>query len=285
MQTNHVCSSTWFDFQKTPFGIMELSDTSTLPCVFSLSHFQQHPTLILVEKGGGFVYSEFTKLTFNELNLIVIPAGCINKIEITKKITGTIICFNASSLRLHSFSHISNTFPCIDSENQFILKMDKVCSERIKGIINLMISEFTDAKKDCFSMLHSYLMVLLLEIERRKEKVLAFQYRSVKTEKIMQFEHLIQEHFSQLKLPSEYASILHVSPNYLNKICKESTGLTAGEIIRRKLTLEAKRMLLHSYRNINEIAGVLGFESVSYFITFFKKNTGMTPEKFRNGLI
>ncbi|WP_394803591.1 helix-turn-helix domain-containing protein [Niabella hibiscisoli] len=32
---------------------------------------------------------------------------------------------------------------------------------------------------------------------------------------------------------------------------------------------------------MGEIAGQLGFESLSYFVTFFKKNAGVTPETFR----
>ena len=92
---------------------------------------------------------------------------------------------------------------------------------------------------------------------------------------------MIDKHFETKKLPSAYAELLHVSPNYLNKICKEETGQTAGDLIRKRITIEAQRLLHYTNYNINEIADKLGFENTSYFVTFFKKQTETPPEQFR----
>ncbi|HRW99910.1 MAG TPA: AraC family transcriptional regulator [Cyclobacteriaceae bacterium] len=47
------------------------------------------------------------------------------------------------------------------------------------------------------------------------------------------------------------------------------------------MLLEAKRYLLATSNQVNQIAFQLGYEDVSYFIRFFKKLTGNTPEAFR----
>ncbi|RZK31013.1 MAG: AraC family transcriptional regulator, partial [Hymenobacter sp.] len=43
----------------------------------------------------------------------------------------------------------------------------------------------------------------------------------------------------------------------------------------------AQRLLHYTNCSVNEIANQLGFENGSYFITFFRKKVGLTPEQFR----
>jgi AraC-like DNA-binding protein len=40
-------------------------------------------------------------------------------------------------------------------------------------------------------------------------------------------------------------------------------------------------MLVHTDEKITWIANHLGFEDASYFSRFFRKETGLSPEKFR----
>ena len=49
--------------------------------------------------------------------------------------------------------------------------------------------------------------------------------------------------------------------------------------------LEAKRMLMHSEFNVNEISEELGFNDTSYFIRFFKKHMEETPLSFQNSYL
>src|SRR5450631_1856698 len=46
------------------------------------------------------------------------------------------------------------------------------------------------------------------------------------------FQKLLIENFAEKKLPSEYASLLYVTPNYLNALCSGLLGVSAGEVIR-----------------------------------------------------
>ena len=123
--------------------------------------------------------------------------------------------------------------------------------------------------------------IFLFELERLYSPIGIVKNRNIKQDKIQLFEKLIEQHFVSKKLPSFYAAMLNVSPNYLNKLCKEETGQTAGDLIRKQITIEAQRFLHFTNYSINEIADKLGFENVSYFVTFFKKQTQKTPEQFR----
>ena len=95
------------------------------------------------------------------------------------------------------------------------------------------------------------------------------------------FEKLIEQNFTTKRLPKEYVEILFVTPNHLNALCNQLIGKSAGDIIRNRVLLEAKRLLVNSNQNISEIAWQLKFEDNSYFSKFFKKNEGITPDEFR----
>lgn len=55
-------------------------------------------------------------------------------------------------------------------------------------------------------------------------------------------------------------------------------------MIQERIVLEAKRLLLHSEQNINQIGYTLGFEDPSYFVKYFKKHTKISPSAFKKSI-
>jgi AraC family transcriptional activator of pobA len=86
----------------------------------------------------------------------------------------------------------------------------------------------------------------------------------------------------KLRTAKDYADRLAVHVNHLNKVLKESTGKTTTEHISGRLAQEAKILLRQTDWNISEIAYSLGFEQLSHFSSFFKKQTSMSPVEVRN---
>jgi AraC-like DNA-binding protein len=113
----------------------------------------------------------------------------------------------------------------------------------------------------------------------------SFKSNNLKKEKINLFEKYVEQYFYSKKYPHEYANLLNVTPNYLNKLCKEETGKTSSELIRKRIIIEAKRMLSYTNNSISEIAEKIGFESTSYFISYFKKTTNFSPDQFRKNIL
>ena len=81
--------------------------------------------------------------------------------------------------------------------------------------------------------------------------------------------------------PSDFDSQLNVHVNHLNKALKETTGKTTSQIISERIVQEAMILLKQTNWNINEIARCLGFEELSHFINFFKKNVQVSPKNYR----
>jgi len=84
-------------------------------------------------------------------------------------------------------------------------------------------------------------------------------------------------------LPSvkSMASKLNTSTRYLTDLLRQETGKTALDHIHIFLIDEAKNMLRGTDNTIAETAYNLGFENPPYFSRFFKKETGISPNQYR----
>src|SRR5258708_23288556 len=94
---------------------------------------------------------------------------------------------------------------------------------------------------------------------------------------------LVEEHFRKERLISFYAEKLAITPDRLNDHVKRASGVTAGHLIRQRVLTEAKRALVFTGQPIHEISYDLGFADPSHFARFFRKQTGTTPQAFREG--
>ncbi|MCF0074929.1 helix-turn-helix transcriptional regulator [Dyadobacter sp. CY261] len=95
------------------------------------------------------------------------------------------------------------------------------------------------------------------------------------------YQKLIEKNYLTLRLPKEYADLLFITPNHLNALCKAHLGIQAGELIRNRIILEARRLLVNLTLSVSQVGYSLNFNDNSYFTKFFRKHTGMTPEEFR----
>ena len=92
---------------------------------------------------------------------------------------------------------------------------------------------------------------------------------------------LLEEHFRKERQLAFYAGKLAMTPDRLNDHVKRATGVTAGHLIRQRVLTEAKRQLVFTGQAIHEIAYDLAFSDPSHFARFFRKQTGTTPQAFR----
>lgn len=95
------------------------------------------------------------------------------------------------------------------------------------------------------------------------------------------FKSLLEQHFTTIKSPTDYAGTLNISTPYLNECVKTITGYSVSYHIQQRVILESKRLLYHSDKSVKEIASELGYDDFSYFTRLFVKVAGVTPVAFR----
>ncbi|SFN76834.1 AraC-type DNA-binding protein [Chryseobacterium oleae] len=161
------------------------------------------------------------------------------------------------------------------------LYLDQEHRERIFVILQQMESLYQQNRN--LDLIRLYLFTLLGEIRHFIEKLPRHDL-SVNETLVFRFRKLITGQIQHLHSVKEYADLLSVSPNHLNKTVKITTGKTASEIINESLLMEAKALLSLPHLSVSEIAFALGVDDVSYFSRFFKKHSGMSPSDYRKGI-
>ena len=100
-------------------------------------------------------------------------------------------------------------------------------------------------------------------------------------ENFKQFTHLLGEHFREERSVGFYARQLCITPKYLTTLIKRISGKSVSEWIDNYVILEAKTLLKYSNMSVQEIAYYLNFSNQSFFGSYFKRNTGMSPSQYK----
>ncbi len=79
-----------------------------------------------------------------------------------------------------------------------------------------------------------------------------------------------------------YADKLCITPKYLSAICKKQTGHTASELINQLTVNYIRTMLTSSEKSIKEIASEAGFDNLSFFGKYVRRELGMSPRDYRS---
>jgi AraC-like DNA-binding protein len=287
MQTKEltVCNIGMFGDGVRHFWLNELSGLLEKFPELEFPHKQDFYTLIIVEEAEGEIIIDNQKIRLDSPKVIIIKPRCINNIDINRKAKGTIICFSEDFFSLRYNNNILYQFSFLQSEAKPYVRLTNEQKKKWDVLLKLLSDEYILQRRETKKVLRSYLNIILFELERLYNPTGFVKEKNIKLQKVQEFEQLIDKYFETKKLPSAYAELMHLSPNYLNKICKEETGQTASDLIRKRITIEAQRLLHYTNYSVKEIADKLGFDNYSYFVTFFKKQTGTTPEQFRKNQI
>lgn len=98
---------------------------------------------------------------------------------------------------------------------------------------------------------------------------------------ITQITQYIEESYSEKLTLKILADACHGSPYHLHRTFKRLTGVTPIEYIQETRIRNARNYLSQSNKTIGEIALLVGLPNIPYFITLFKKKTGLTPTEYR----
>lgn len=133
-----------------------------------------------------------------------------------------------------------------------------------------------------FELLH-FAMKMQPSTAYDKKQVNASQRISTLFLELLERQFPIDENHPSVSLrsASDFANQLNIHVNHLNRAVKEMTQKTTSQIIAERILQEAKILLKHSQWNVAEIAYALGFTEVTHFNNFFKKQTQISPLKFR----
>ena len=243
--------------------------------------------LVLFTKGSGTHTIDFNQFTVKPFEIYFMIPGQVHSWHFEGDTDGYIINFSENIFRsfllnpdylerFSFFSGISEDSVCrlpVSIHSKVIQLFEEILAQATNG---------TESRLDIIRLLLLNLFILTDDTCKNNSKKIIPQQKQLL---LKNFRHLIDQHYKSIKLPKEYADLLYVTPNHLNALTQDLLGKTAGELIRDRVLLEAKRLLTNAAMTVAEISFNLNFQDNSYFNRFFKKSEGITPDEFRKQFI
>jgi len=281
--TYSICNLLGSDQCFTEFLITRISDFMRLHDDLYFPHRHTFFQIALFTEGGGTHSIDFQKFQIVPHQMYAMRPGQIHTWEFEPDTDGYIINFNESFFTAicHNPNFVSE-FPLFNTlSGKPANVLDAECCGEVHALMERMLNEFHTDRHFKQEMLRGMLIQLMVVLSRQLPPVEHAHISRTQQSTLRNFERLIEEHFQEKRLPRDYAELLFITPNHLNALVNEAFGKSAGELIRDRVLLEAKRLLANSDLNISQIAAALNFEDNAYFTRFFKKYTSVSPEVFR----
>jgi AraC family transcriptional activator of pobA len=245
--------------------------------------------ILLCERGGGTLDLEADVIRFEAPAVIVLSPTVAHGFRFRPDETeGYVVSFtedvagalgengSAALARLRSIA----TTPLVSFKRaDDVKRLARLCRE--------LLDETSFAREGYEVAARSYLALIGIEVAR----LAASRNRSgsvtltAADPTVEELRRLIEANFQTERNIGFYAGKLAMTPDRLNDHVKRATGVTAGHLLRQRILTEAKRQLVFTRLTVGEIAYDLAFADPSHFGRFFKKQTGTTPQAFRDTAI
>jgi AraC family transcriptional regulator, transcriptional activator of pobA len=237
--------------------------------------------ILALQKGKGAHEIDFTKYTVYDHSIFFLRPGQVHQLELKAGSTGYLMEFDKEFY--HSKDNLSNQ-RLRKAINKNFCQLDHGRFKKLHFILTYIFQEYTAKQVGYREVIKANLDIFFIEFVRqsRGPQGTSIHVNSYSQQRLEELLELLGTYITDFKQVSQYADMMKLSPYQLNAITKATIGKTTSELINEHIVLEAKKHLLATTNQIKDIAYDLGFEDVSYFIRFFKKHTGYSPEVFRH---
>lgn len=243
--------------------------------------------ILFITHGSGLYTIDNQKYEITTDSLFFLSPGQIHEIEVSEDINGFIFLFTSS------FYHFNKTnahkifelpfFYSLHKENHPYLHIANPTKNKLLDLFEQSIYEQNHLETDKEEALRALLDLILIHCKR--EYPFSDENKPIKSKILVRrFKQLIEEKCFENISVTEYALLLHVTPNHLSETVKLITGRTSTELINDRMLMEIKLLLKETDLSISEIAFKLNFSDQSYFSKYFKKLTNSTPQAYREHL-
>jgi len=233
--------------------------------------------IIYLEQGAGIHQIDFNRFSVKSQSLYLVMPGQIHSWELTEIPKGYVAMIRKDFLLGHPlYDALFQTFPLPFPSGYELAGVN----ESFAGIFKNIENEYIKGEPHYEAVIQTYLVLLFNLLKRQIYAVPALPYPIM----LKNFFAILDTDFKVSRETGFYSDRLNITPKTLNSACKKYLGKTAGSVINEKLTVESKKLLLYSSKNMTELAYELGFVDPSHFNKFFKRQTGVLPGVYRKGI-
>ena len=266
--------------------LIEVRETNGMDIIiepaFLLPHRKDFYLFVFVEQGNSRHWVEFIPYTVRPAHFYFTTPQQILLKEDTKPMKGFVVTFTEEFLLLEE-NRLLRQLPLIQNPagaHELALAAGDMIY--IADVMRKMQAEYEAGDNWGNQMLTSWLRVLVIYLSRLYTEQFGENKISTGYYLLNHFQQLIAQRHAKLHEVAAYADLLNITPGHLNEMVKQQSGKTAISHIHNRLSVEAKRKLLHTDLSVKQIADELGFEDAAYFNRFFKRLNDTTPAAYRS---
>ena len=244
-------------------------------------HRHDHFFILLLKKGSGKHEIDFVSYSVCDNSVFIMYPGQVHHLTLKAGSAGYLLQFSADFYfpQNKTSHHLPGKVV-----NRSICQLDADRFKKLFTVLTYILQEYNHRQVGFEDVIKAELGIFFIELHRHDQKNNGPTETTspYSKERLEEFMRHLELNVTRVKRVSDYAAMLNLSSYQLNAVTKAASGRTCSELINEYIVLESKRQLLATSNQVKEIAYALGYEDVSYFIRFFKKHTGYSPETFRN---
>ncbi|OJF75643.1 MAG: hypothetical protein BKP49_11065 [Treponema sp. CETP13] len=236
--------------------------------------------IIYITEGEGTHVIDFKSWNIEQGSVFLIHPGQVHYWQ-TKFVSGYALIFQEESFisSSNSTAHNQSIDLLFLLGQQNTIYLDTQAQLAFEKQLVTIKKEYDSENEYRNILFQAYLNILIVFLSRIKEKKSLI--KPEKKDILLKFKKLVIENYKTEKSVSFFADHMCMTVNNLIKTIKSITGFSPGQILRHALSMEARRLLVHTDLTTAQIAYELHFEDPSYFSRFFKRETGQSPSQFR----
>ncbi len=248
-------------------------------------HVHTFYEIIWFQEEGGTHTVDFQDYEVQKNSLFFLSPGQVHHFDGKTMHKGVLIQFCTDFMRDEQASEdIFLKYDVFNAQSSPCCRVtDEVAALRLEQLVAQMEAELTERKAFAHTdMLRSLVRQFLILVYRHGQCTASrLDAKRPMHRLYAQFRQLVEREYMHLHTVSEYAQRLNVSVRTLSLSVHECAATTPLVMINNRITLEAKRLLRYSPMIVKQVAQHLGYDDVSYFVKFFKRQTGVLPKEFR----
>jgi len=236
--------------------------------------------VLFLETGKGEHSIDFTNYPVDDYSVFFMRPGQVHQLTLRQGSKGYLMQFNREFYTPKE-EPVNFVLRKVSHKNHCPLSVEKF--RKLLTQLSFIFEEYSKKQYHYKEVIKASLEILFVELVRQSKnpKEITNDGSKYSQNQLEELLELLQKHIVTYKQVTKYAEMMHLTTFQLNKITKETVGKSCSQLINEQIVLEAKRNLLATTNQVNQIAFDLGFEDPSYFIRFFKKHTNHSPEAFR----
>jgi AraC-like DNA-binding protein len=247
----------------------------------------QFHTLMLVTAGRTPHYVDFVAHDCRAGSVLHVRPGQAQQLVLHSRAKGVLVLFAPEFIPAEPVpgSEPGSVHSILDAAvPQVMLVPGGVQRDSLRNAFDVLLREYRDGGGGALSAvalrhLISALLAVLVRASASEHSPVAGS--AAATRVYARFTAQLENSFAQTRSVLAHAKRLGYSGKTLLRACRSVAGLTPKEVIERRVTLEAKRLLAHSQLPVSSIAIDVGFSEATNFTKFFRRREGISPAEFR----